>query len=126
VMVVADSCYSGALFRDAMPAVVRDVRQRLKFFVENPSRTILTSGGNEPVLDTGADGHSIFARAFIETLADNDDLIYGEAIYARLASAVRTQSARLDVPQTPRFAGLADAGHGNGQFVFRPQARTTL
>jgi hypothetical protein len=126
VMVVADSCYSGALFREAMPAVVRDVRQRLKFFVENPSRTILTSGGDEPVLDAGADGHSIFARAFVDTLASNEDLTYGEAIYARLASEVRAQSTALDVPQSPRFAGLADAGHGNGQFVFRPQARAAL
>lgn len=124
VMVVADSCYSGALFRDATPAVARDIHRRLKFFVENPSRTILTSGGDEPVLDSGSDGHSVFAKAFIDVLAANEGLTYGEALYASVWGIVRSESTRLLVPQTPRFAGLADAGHGNGQFVFRPQGRS--
>jgi len=33
------------------------------------SRTVLTSGGLEPVLDTGSGGHSVFAQAFLRVLA---------------------------------------------------------
>jgi chromosome segregation ATPase len=127
VMVVADSCYSGALLRDNT-VEIQNVDQRLKHWVNNASRTVLTSGGMAPVLDKGGDGrHSVFAKAFIDVLADNGGVLSGEALHARIRDRIRAESQALNLEQTPQFAGLADAGHANGQFVFvrrgEPQAR---
>ncbi len=127
VMVVADSCYSGALLRDNT-VEIQNVDQRLKHWVNNASRTVLTSGGLAPVLDAGGDGeHSVFAKAFIDELANNGGVLSGEGLHARIRDRIRRESKELNLEQTPQFAGLADAGHANGQFVFvrrgEPQAR---
>ena len=37
----------------------------------NPS-VALASGGLEPVSDSGGSGHSVFARAFLDALTDDD------------------------------------------------------
>ena len=123
VMVIArNSCYSGALLRDNT-IEIQNVDQRLKHWVNNASRTVLTSGGFAPVLDVGGDGrHSVFANAFIDVLADNAGILSGEALHARIRDRIRTESLELELEQTPQFAGLGDAGHKNGQFVFVPRA----
>ena len=38
---------------------------------QKKARTVLTSGGLEPVADVGAGGHSVFAKAFLDTLREN-------------------------------------------------------
>ncbi len=66
VMVVADSCYSGNLTREAT-STVRSGAERTAWMErmnDKRSRTALTSGGLEPVLDRGGGDHSVFARAF--------------------------------------------------------------
>lgn len=120
VLVVADSCYSGALLRDSS-IEIDNVEQRLKHWLNNASRTVLTSGGLEPVLDSGNGRLSVFASAFIDVLADNMGILSGEALHSRIRERIRRDSSALEYPQTPLFAGLADAGHANGQFVFVPR-----
>jgi hypothetical protein len=39
------------------------------------SRTVLTSGALEPVADSGGGGHSVFAKVFIESLAQNNGVL---------------------------------------------------
>jgi uncharacterized caspase-like protein len=119
VMVIADSCYSGALLRENT-VEINNAEQRLKHWINNASRTVLTSGGLAPVLDSGDGKHSVFAKAFVDVLADNRDLLSGEALHARISNTIRTESQQLNLEQTPLFAGLADAGHANGEFVFVP------
>ncbi len=61
-MVIADSCYSGALVRSA-PARLETNAERtaeLRRLAAKRSRTALVSGGLEPVYDGGGDGHSVF------------------------------------------------------------------
>jgi len=120
VMVVADSCYSGALLRENS-VEIQNVEQRLKHWINNASRTVLTSGGLSPVLDSDGGPHSAFASAFIDVLADNTGILSGEALHSRVRDEIRYSSQSLDLEQTPLFAGLADAGHANGQFVFVPR-----
>jgi Caspase domain len=121
VMVIADSCYSGALLRDNSVEIT-NVEQRLKYWINNASRTVLTSGGLAPVLDSGNGEHSVFANAFIDVLADNTTILSGEALHSRVRESIEQDSQQLSLEQTPLFAGLADAGHANGQFVFVPRA----
>src|SRR5881296_3801878 len=35
------------------------------------ARTVMTSGGQEPVSEVGGGTHSVFAKAFLDALADN-------------------------------------------------------
>ncbi len=122
VMIIADSCYAGAMVRPprvSTPKLDLDRRQ-LEYFVRKRSRTVLTSGGNSPVLDESVGGeHSVFTKALIDVLEENPDIIYGEALHAMLVDLVRYNADQLDFTQEPRFSEIADAGHRNGQFVFK-------
>lgn len=127
VLVVADSCYSGAMTRSS-GVVIRSAGstdeeiKRLTRLAKVPSRTVLTSGGLQPVLDAGGGGHSIFARAFIGVLRSNDRVLEGTSLYNQLFDEVRRSAARYKMEQSPRYSALADAGHRNGEFLFIPAA----
>jgi caspase domain-containing protein/Sel1 repeat-containing protein len=126
IMVIADSCYSGAMTRSSsMHLVARTTGQsgavkRLTKLALLPSRTVLTSGGEEPVLDGGAGANSIFARALIDVLSNNHAVLEGSALYDQLFGPVRNAAARFKVDQSPRYSALADAGHLNGEFLLIP------
>jgi predicted nucleic acid-binding Zn-ribbon protein len=127
VMIVADSCYSGAMTRSSgirMIAKAGDQAQvqRLIKLAKLPSRTVLTSGGEQPVLDAGGGGHSIFASAFMQALRDNDRVMEGSALYGEIFDPVRQSAEKYKVTQEPRYSQIADAGHMNGEFLFIPQA----
>ncbi|GAB3273608.1 caspase family protein [Parahaliea aestuarii] len=119
VLVVADSCYSGALVRDTAPRIRKSIPALMKYWLANKSRTVLTSGGVMPVLDEGPDNHSVFASALLQVLQQNTGAINGEMIYAQVYDLVRSEAANLGyLDQVPQFAAIEDAGHENGQFVF--------
>jgi hypothetical protein len=66
VLIVSDSCYSGGLTRDADVAVrPADRSVFLEKMLSARSRTLMASGGNEPVTDGGGSGHSVFADAVL-------------------------------------------------------------
>ena len=114
-LIVADSCFSGALTRAGLGIALDDRAGVLQRLVAKRSRTVLTSGGLEPVLDAGAGQHSIFARAFVDALTENKEPL--EA--ARLFVELRARVVRA-AEQTPQYAQLHDAGHDGGDFVFVP------
>ena len=125
VMVVADSCYSGAMTRSSgitmLAAGSTDAEvKRLVRLAKLRSRTVLTSGGEQPVLDAGGGGHSIFARAFLDVLGSNTQVLEGSALYRELFGQVKSQAKKYKVEQDPRYSALADADHRNGEFLFIP------
>ena len=75
VVVIADSCYSGTLLRGG-PSLLslseRNYTERLRQVASYRSRQVITSGGLEPVVDGGRDGHSLFAYYFLNALKSND------------------------------------------------------
>ncbi|HUL04797.1 MAG TPA: caspase family protein, partial [Candidatus Acidoferrum sp.] len=111
ILVVADSCYSGTLARSANISV-RGV-DYIERIVKKKARTVLTSGGLEPVLDAGGEGHSVFAHAFLEALAENDGVIDGQELFRRLRDPVVANA-----PQTPEYGEIRGAGHDGGDFIF--------
>jgi hypothetical protein len=77
---------------------------------------VLSSGGLEPVLDSGGGGrHSVFARALADVLGAQDEPL--EA--GRVFSAVRERVVR-SAEQTPQYAPIHEAGHEGGEFIFAP------
>jgi uncharacterized caspase-like protein len=111
VIVVADSCYSGTLTRGVK---VRHPDAHLGALASKRARTVLTSGGLEPVED-GTGRHSVFAAAFIRTLRENETVLDGQTLFASLRRPVM-----LAVDQTPEYADIRRAGHEGGDFLFVP------
>jgi peptidoglycan hydrolase-like protein with peptidoglycan-binding domain len=111
VMVVADSCYSGTLTRGL--AIGGKNAGYIQDIVQRRARTVLTSGGLEPVLDAGGGNHSVFADAFLDTLRDNAGIVDGEGVYHRVKDQVV-----LNAEQTPEYGNIRLAGHDGGDFLF--------
>lgn len=115
VMVVADSYYSGTPTR-AVDANIKTNQERVGWItrmVKKRSRTALVSGGLEPVLDSGGSGHSVFARAFVDALAENKDVMEGGRMFDRIKRPVA-----LNSKQTLRYSDIRFNGHDGGDFVF--------
>lgn len=124
VLVVADSCYSGAMTRSSSLTLRSLKGDQMNLLVKKaklPSRTVLTSGGEQPVLDVGGGEHSIFAKVLLDVLAANQGVLEGSALYDALFDPVRARAAEFNVDQSPRYSQLADAGHLNGEFLFIPR-----
>lgn len=122
VLVIADSCYSGALSRDIGteldPGMSDDLRARwLDALAATRSRHVLTSGGLKPVPDDGGNGHSIFANALIEVLTESHGLIEGSAVFREVKQRVEARAQELQIEQTPYFAELKSTGNEFGEFV---------
>jgi len=116
VLIISDSCYSGGLSRDIdspEESVGRTVF--LDRMARSRSRTLMASGGDEPVSDTGTDGHSVFAYAVLRSLQQStqsvftaSDLFYG---------SVRQQVAGKS-DQVPQYSIIRNSSHDEGDFVF--------
>jgi hypothetical protein len=125
IIVIADSCYAGVLTRSSVevPKSGLDSGTRLSVLQQlSPKRvrTVMTSGGVQPVLDSGVDGHSIFAAALLRVLRDNDDILEGNRLFDAVSPIVTAQSAKLGYKQTPTYRAIVFAGHEGGDFLFIP------
>jgi hypothetical protein len=111
VLVVADSCYAGTLTRSlSVQMAALDDMSRL---AQKRARTALVSGGLEPVEDSGGGGHSVFARAFLDTLRSNTGVVDMSQIF----STMRRQVI-LNAQQTPQYGDIRQTGHEGGDFIF--------
>lgn len=125
ILVIADACYSGIMTRTAMTRLESgksedSYDQWLKKMATYKSRIVISSGEIKPVLDGGGGGHSVFARAFLETLQDNRDILLGIDLHRAIAERVITASTDIGMEQVPQYAGLNRAGHELGDFILVP------
>ena len=113
VMVVADSCFSGTLTRGL--SIKTRTPDYIKEIAQKKSRTALTSGGLEPVMDGDGSGgdHSVFAEAFLRVLQENKSVLDGHKLFSSLKSRVMVNSE-----QTPEYGDIRKAGHDGGDFLF--------
>lgn len=117
VLVIADSCYSGTLTRGlnlaSPPPAERE--QFLQKMAAGHSRTLMASGGDEPVADNGGGGHSIFAAALLNGLQKMEKTQFTAA---ELFSNYVIESVAGRAEQTPVYDPLRNSGHESGDFVF--------
>jgi hypothetical protein len=111
VMVVADSCFSGTITRAIK--IEQRTPEWLSEIVKKKARTALTSGGLEPVMDTGSGNHSAFAYAFISLLEENDGVLDASQLFSKLRPKVMVNST-----QTPQYGKIHMAGDDGGDFLF--------
>lgn len=112
-LLIADSCFSGALVRKT-----RGSEGNSRFYQDlsqKKSRQIITSGGLEPVDDQGAGPHSIFAGKLIQILSQERQ----EPLSAsELAFNLRKEVKNAWGDQTPEYGRLQIADDENGEFFF--------
>jgi uncharacterized protein len=124
VLVVADSCYAGLLSDDPTRMFLRDPGQvslqYLRFKLPKRSRLLISSGGDQPVLDEGGEGNSVFSRAFLDVLEANEGVLSAPALFVQLENRVSLAAAREDFEQVPEFKAIKAAGHEIGDFFFVP------
>ena len=117
VLVISDSCYSGTLTRglgEALPPP--DEREQfLRRMMAGRSRTLMASGGDEPVADSGSGGHSVFAAALLRGLREMDK---GKFTAAELFRFHVQEPVAGRAQQTPEYNPLRNSGHEAGDFVF--------
>jgi hypothetical protein len=130
VLIVADSCFSGSFLRRALGERAIGIRPSnagttatedfFRKMDNRKSRTVLTSGANEPVADGGREGHSVFGYYFLRSLTDPDEKVFTVSeLVQRVQKAVASNSR-----QTPLTGNLEDAGHEDGQMVFCWKAKS--
>lgn len=125
VLVVVDSCYAGSLTRSSVArlstATTRDERLHwLRAVSGKRARVVLTSGGIAPVLDSGGGAHSVFAKALLEVLDNNVELLDGQRLFREVAARVSFAAGNIGFDQVPEYAPIRYAGHEAGEFFFVP------
>ncbi len=115
VMLVSDSCYSGAFTREQK--VVGSGADPSNILARR-SVVVMSSGGEEPVSDEGFDGHSIFAWSLMSSIKKVGRFEAGSVVFdATRAKVTETY------PQVPQYGAAVSAGHAaGGDYLF--EART--
>jgi uncharacterized caspase-like protein len=110
ILVISDSCYSGSM-RDVNPHSSRLLRKQM----EGQSRTLLSSGQNEPVSDEGKGSHSAFAGPLINALENaSEPWFSAPALFEQIQGIVAGNSE-----QTPSYGRLSNSGDdGYAEFIF--------
>ena len=114
-LLISDACFSGDIFRgDNISIDFEDSDRYYRQVNDLISRKALTSGGIEPVMDGGRDGHSVFAYYFLKALNNNGKKYYDASeLFDDIKIPVTNNSE-----QRPRFEPISNTGDEGGQFIF--------
>ena len=129
IMVVADSCYSGVVFRSGSATANNHSNKLLsteyiRSMLEQKTRIAITSGGMEPVVDSlPGSRNSVFSGVFIEKLKQSKGIITAQALFMSVSEEVVTSAANMGLEQTPGYAGIRRSGHDGGDFLFVPKEK---
>lgn len=114
-LLISDACFSGNIFRGKTVSIPFEDSERYYNTIHNLiSRSAITSGGNEPVMDGGRDGHSVFAYYVLKALRSNDKRFFDASqLYGSIKIPVINNSQ-----QSPDFKPINNTGDEGGQFIF--------
>ncbi len=115
VLLMVDSCFSGLLMRsgEAAPSVETMDAKYIERLKNKKTRLVITSGGNEPVVDSDGGQHSLFALKLIDTLKNNNTVINSQILFENIRRYVVSNA-----DQTPERAMVHKTGHDGGDFLF--------
>ena len=105
---ISDSCFSGGLVTgDRIRGT--SATQDPGALLSRRAAGVMTSGGNEPVFDSGKDGHSPFAYSLMQSLAQVNNWRPGSTLFEQVRFAVARQ-----LPQRPQYGASRTGGHEAG------------
>jgi hypothetical protein len=122
VLVISDSCYSGAILGDdsgshrgAGGGLAIEYAAYISNLASRVSKDWMASGSREPVEDGGAPGHSVFAQAFIQGLSEMNEPRFpaSDLFYRYVRRKVGGNS-----PQLPQYGSIRESGDQLGDFIF--------
>ena len=114
-LLISDACFSGDIFRGKTVSVpFEDTEKYYNKTHSLKSRQAITSGGIEPVMDGGSDGHSVFSYYLLEMLGKNNSKYYDAGqLYNDIKIPVINNSE-----QSPKLQPVKNTGDEGGQFIF--------
>ena len=116
VLLIVDSCFAGSLMRSATKIYSNkelDDEKYIKKLLKKKTRLVISSGGNEPVMDNDGGEHSYFALKLIETLKNNKGVLNTQMIFENIRKYVVSNT-----DQTPERKVLHKTGDDGGDFLF--------
>ncbi|HMG84802.1 MAG TPA: caspase family protein [Terracidiphilus sp.] len=123
VIIISDSCFSGDLTRDAGDFSPSDGNQAYIHRMQRaPSRTLMASGSDEPVSDSGSQGHSVFAALLLQAMQSRGGQTFtADDLFVSIRKGVLARSG-----QSPQYSPLRgsirpSASLDTGDFVFSPK-----
>jgi len=121
--VIADSCYAGMLGDDPGYVMVGEgnyTDEYIAWKLPKRSRLVISSGGDYPVVEGTERMNSVFARALLETLESNEQVLTAPELFLRIRNLVRRTAGEAPTAPDPELKALKDAGHEVGDFFFVP------
>jgi hypothetical protein len=126
VIVISDSCFSGDLARDAGDLSPSDGNQAyIRRMQRAPSRTLMASGSDEPVSDSGLQGHSVFAAQLLQAMQSRIGQSFtADDLFVSIRRSVVARSG-----QSPQYTPLRNSlrpsvSLDTGDFVFSAIAKS--
>lgn len=111
MLILADSCYSGAIARGRLSSSGERKEKR--------ARLVMSSGGVAPVIDSADGTHSLFTRALLDVLGDPSRRVANvETLFARIRERVNDAARRAGREQNPELAVMAEVGDEGGLYYF--------
>lgn len=112
MLIIADSCHSGALAKGTLTTPAGEPKERR-------SRLVISSGGDAPVLDSADGKHSLFTVALLEALANpRRGAVDVQTLFPRVQDRVTSAAKRAGREQIPKLAVMAEVGDEGGTFYF--------
>ncbi|BDI04857.1 YDG domain-containing protein [Sphaerotilus microaerophilus] len=112
VALISDSCFSGSLVGSEALRTAADADAAA--LLQRRSAVVMSSGGNEPVADSGKDGHSPFTWNLLRHLEQVSTWRPGGNVFEQVRQAVMRE-----VPQRPRYGPALTGRHeAGGDYLF--------
>lgn len=105
---VSDSCYSGSLVSGERIRGVATGADPAGLLGKR-AVVVMTSGGNEPVFDSGLNGHSPFAWNLMQSMTQVGSWKPGSNLFEQVRFAVARK-----LPQRPQYGASSGGGHEAG------------
>jgi Caspase domain len=123
ILIISDSCYAADLVRSLKVKDTSISDDFLRKMMSIKSRTLMASGGDEPVSDGGADGHSIFSGWLLRALASETDSAFtaSNLFYDSIQRPVAGGSG-----QTPQYLPILSSDDQGGDFVFERSGKAPI
>lgn len=124
VLIIADSCYAGLLADDPGYVMVGDgvySDDYIRWKMPKRSRLVLSSGADQPILSSSDREHSVFARALLQELVSNRQVLTAPELFLRIRQRLRNEADSAASAEHPSLKALIEAGHEVGDFFFIPR-----
>ena len=118
ILLIIDSCFSGSLMRGSAEnkSLEKLSPSTLERLQKKKTRLVITSGGNEEVVDgIGISKNSVFAEPLIKILKNNNNVIRSIELFQEVQEYVINNAS-----QTPNHSTIHGTGHDGGEFLFFP------